>query len=82
MGSVMKTKKSGKMLNDVLRQIGGKLGDLRRRKGYETLKEFAEDHKLPLIQYWRIENGKTNLTIKSLLALLAIHRVSIDDFFC
>jgi transcriptional regulator with XRE-family HTH domain len=77
----MKTTKSSKLLSSVLIQIGEKLGELRKKKGYETIKEFALDYKLPLIQYWRIENGKTNLTIKSLLSLLAIHRISIDEFF-
>lgn len=78
----MATRKKTKGLSSVLHQIGEKLSEMRKKKGYTTLKEFAEDHDLPLIQYWRIENGKTNLTIKTLLAVLAIHRMSIDDFFC
>lgn len=78
----MKTKKSRKELYSVLGEVGKKLGDLRKKKGYTTLKEFAMDYNLPLIQYWRIENGKTNFTLKTLLGLLAIHRLSLDEFFC
>jgi hypothetical protein len=37
---------------------------------------------LPEIQYWRIENGKTNLTLKSLTKLLSIHKLTLEDFFC
>ena len=78
----MKTKKAKKTLQSVLEDVGQRLSDLRKKKGYTTLKEFAMDYELPLIQYWRIENGKTNFTLKTLLGLLAIHRLSLDEFFC
>jgi transcriptional regulator with XRE-family HTH domain len=78
----MKSKKNRKVLNTVLEEVGQKLSNLRKKKGYTTLKEFALDYKLPLIQYWRIENGKTNFTLSTLLTLLAIHKLSIDEFFC
>jgi transcriptional regulator with XRE-family HTH domain len=69
-------------LKSILEQIGMKLRELREKKGYDSIKEFALDHKLPMIQYWRIEKGKANLTLKSLLRLLAIHSISMEDFFC
>jgi transcriptional regulator with XRE-family HTH domain len=69
-------------LTPVLEQIGSRLRILREKKGYESIKDFALDHDLPMIQYWRIEKGKANLTLKSLNRLLAIHRVSMEDFFC
>src|SRR5688572_29403680 len=78
----MKTKNGKKILSSVLEEVGKKLSALRRDMGYATLKEFAMDYKLPLIQYWRIENGKTNFTLKTLLGLLAIHKLSLDEFFC
>jgi len=71
-----------KALDTLLKEIGEQLGKLRRRKGYATIKEFAKKYKLPAIQYWRIEKGKANVTIKSLGRILAIHRVSFDKFFC
>lgn len=69
-------------LKPLLEQIGGKLKTLREEKGYDSIKEFAIDYDLPVIQYWRIEKGKANLTLKSLNKLLAIHSVSMEDFFC
>jgi hypothetical protein len=75
----MKTRSS---LKTDLEQIGFKLKALREKKGYDSIKEFALDHDLPMIQYWRIEKGKANLTLKSLNKLLVIHSVKIEDFFC
>ena len=65
-----------------LKQIGEGLSELRKNKGYDTIRDFAKAYKLPEIQYWRIENGKTNLTLKSLTRLLHIHKLSLEDFFC
>lgn len=65
-----------------LKQIGAGLSDLRKKKGYDTIRDFAKAYKLPEIQYWRIENGKTNLTLKSLTKLLKIHKMTLEDFFC
>jgi transcriptional regulator with XRE-family HTH domain len=70
------------MLNSALKKIGVALGDLRQKKGYNSIKEFAEDNGLSLIQYWRIERGKANITVKTLTNLLAIHKISINEFFC
>ena len=75
---VMKTK----ALQAVLKRIGEGLSMLRIRKGYQNITDFANDHNLPLIQYWRIEKGKANITIKSLMKLLAIHQLGPEDFFC
>jgi hypothetical protein len=71
-----------KSLRLILERIGGALGELRMQKGYASIKDFAFDHNLPMIQYWRIEKGKANLTLKSLAKLLAIHQLSIERFFC
>jgi hypothetical protein len=65
-----------------LKQIGAGLSELRKKKGYDTIRDFAKAYKLPEIQYWRIENGKTNLTLKSLTRLLKIHKLTLEDFFC
>lgn len=74
--------KSEKAFSRTLILIGTTLSDLRIKKGYRTIKEFVEHHDLPEIQYWRMEKGKTNLTIKSLVTILAIHNLSLQDFFC
>lgn len=72
----------GKSLKSIQEQIGLKLKALREKMGYDSIKDFASDHDLPMIQYWRIEKGKANLTLKSLSRLLSIHSVSMEDFFC
>jgi hypothetical protein len=69
-------------LQTALNRIGAGLSTLRIKKGYTSITDFAHEYNLPLIQYWRIEKGKANITIKSLVKLLAIHHLAIDDFFC
>ena len=71
-----------KTLKKLLGNIGTELSKLREEKGFYTIKNFAKRNKLPAIQYWRIEKGKANLTIKSLDKILAIHKISFEDFFC
>jgi transcriptional regulator with XRE-family HTH domain len=61
--------------------IGEKLTELRIKKGYKTRMDFVLDHDLSHIQYWRIEKGATNVTLKSLDRVLEIHGISIIDFF-
>lgn len=69
------------LLQETLEKIGLQLMELRKELGYSNLEEFAHDHGIPRVQYWRIEKGKANLTLKSLHRLLAIHKIPIADFF-
>lgn len=71
-----------KSLAHLLERIGLELVYLRMEKGYDSIKDFAANYDLPLIQYWRIEKGKANVTLKSLVKLLTIHHVAVEDFFC
>ena len=66
----------------MLADIGNILAALRIKKGYPTIKAFTERYDLPEIQYWRIEKGKANITLKSLSKILHIHRITLHDFFC
>ena len=74
--------KSQKALDKILVNVGLRLAELREKKGYLTIKEFVTENDLPEIQYWRIEKGKANITLKSLMKILTIHKVSLQDFFC
>jgi transcriptional regulator with XRE-family HTH domain len=65
-----------------MEQIGHALVALRMEKGYMSIKEFTSQFGLPMIQYWRIEKGKANITLKTLYKLLAIHSLTIQQFFC
>jgi transcriptional regulator with XRE-family HTH domain len=69
-------------LRDTLEKIGSKLMELRKKKGYTSHEDFAYDFNIPRVQYWRIEKGRTNVTIKSLCRLLMIHKMSLEEFFC
>lgn len=65
----------------VLTTIGHHLKLLRLAKGYDTQEQFAAAHDLPRIQYWRLEKGVANLTFKTLARVLAIHDLTIEEFF-
>jgi transcriptional regulator with XRE-family HTH domain len=66
---------------EIQRDIGDKLKHLRIKNGYSSYENFAVDNELSRMQYWRIEKGLTNLTLKSLIRILNIHQITIDDFF-
>jgi transcriptional regulator with XRE-family HTH domain len=66
---------------EILKKIGSELRELRIQKGYSSYETFAFDNDLPRMQYWRIEKGETNITIKSLIKILKIHNTSLSNFF-
>ncbi|CAN5893439.1 hypothetical protein BH11BAC7_BH11BAC7_11050 [soil metagenome] len=68
-------------VENTLINIGNKLMGLRIKNGFVSLEDFVLDNNLSRMHYWRIEKGKTNFTIKSLAKILAIHNISIEDFF-
>ena len=61
-------------------KIAHKIRGLRLQKGYSSHENFAWDHNLSRVQYWRIEKG-SNITIKTLLSILDIHQISLSEFF-
>lgn len=65
----------------VLKEIGVRLKKLRIAKGYKSYESFAVDNDLSRMQYWRMEGGLTNITIKSLNRILRIHGITIEEFF-
>lgn len=73
--------KQEEALKNALKKIGLRLTDLRKQKGYTSHEDFAYDNEIPRVQYWRIEKGQTNLTMKSLIKILAIHKLTLEEFF-
>jgi transcriptional regulator with XRE-family HTH domain len=69
------------IFKETLERIGSRLTDLRKEKGYSSHEDFAYDYELPRVQYWRIEKGKANVTIRSLYRILSIHKLSVEEFF-
>lgn len=65
----------------LLLQIGNRLTELRRQKGYSSHETFALDFDIPRVQYWRLERGKANFTIKTLMKILEVHDLTIEKFF-
>jgi transcriptional regulator with XRE-family HTH domain len=73
--------KKADTLQHTLNLIGTQLVLLRKKKGYKSHETFCYDFDLPRMQYWRMENGKTNVTLKSLHRVLDIHNMPVEDFF-
>jgi transcriptional regulator with XRE-family HTH domain len=63
-----------------IKQIANKIKELRIQKGYTSHETFAWDNDLGRAQYWRIEKG-SNITLKTLLVILDIHKISLSSFF-
>jgi len=61
-------------------KIGERLKKLRIKKGYTSYENFAFDNDIPRRSYWRMENG-TNFRIESLLKILDVHKISLEEFF-
>jgi transcriptional regulator with XRE-family HTH domain len=69
-----------KNIDEKINQISKKLKEIRLAKGYTSYETFAFDNNLNRVQYWRIESG-SNITLKTLLKVLEIHKISLEDFF-
>lgn len=64
----------------MLKKIGERLKELRIEGGYTSYEKFAWDNELNRVQYWRMESG-ANVTIKSLIKVVNIHKLSLEEFF-
>lgn len=64
-----------------LANIGRKLKELRVKIGYSSHETFAIDNELSRMQYWRMEKGVANITIRSLSKILSIHDITIEEFY-
>ena len=60
--------------------IAEKIKILRKEKGYSSYETFAFDYNINRVQYHRIEKGQ-NITLKTLINVLKIHDLTIQDFF-
>ncbi len=66
--------------DDTIVKIAAKLKKIRIEKGFTSYENFAYQNDLPRVHYWRMEKG-SNFTIKSLLRILEIHEISLENFF-
>lgn len=64
-----------------LQKIGARLKQIRIEAGYSSHEKFAIENGFSRMQYWRMEEVKANMTMRSLIAVLNVHKVSFVDFF-
>jgi len=64
-----------------MKLIGARITELRKKAGYSSGENFSTDHSLGRMAYWRAESGTTNITMKSLFAILDAHGITIREFF-
>ena len=60
--------------------IADRIKELRIKSGYPSYEAFAVENGLPRKNYWRMETGE-NFTINTLIRILKIHDISLEDFF-
>ena len=66
---------------EIKQEIGRKLRELRKKAGYGSHEDFALEHHIPRVSYFKCERGSTNITLNTLLELLSIHQISLGEFF-
>ncbi len=71
---------SEKEIENKIGKIGSKIKKLRKDKGFSSYESFANEYDLNRVQYGRVERGQ-NITIKTLLIILAIHEITLEEFF-
>ncbi|MEQ9263127.1 MAG: XRE family transcriptional regulator [Owenweeksia sp.] len=72
--------KHPKKLDPRIQAIATKLETIRIEKGYTSYENFAIEHGLSRMQYWRMEKG-SNFTFASFLKILDAHKMSLSEFF-
>lgn len=61
--------------------IGSKLRQLRINAGYSAYADFAYGNDLSPRHYWRLESGRSNISLEFLMKVLDAHELSLEDFF-
>ena len=72
---------AARILGAFSRTVAEVFMSLRKAKGYTSYENFAFTNNFPRAQYWRVEDGEGNLTLRTLSRLLAIHNLTLMDFF-
>lgn len=67
-------------INSQLDNLGKRIREVRKDKGYANYEQFAFDNELPRAQYGRYEKGQ-DLRFSSLVKVLRAMDISLKDFF-
>jgi transcriptional regulator with XRE-family HTH domain len=63
-----------------MRQLGTRIREIRKRKGYTNYETFANEHDIHRVQWGRYEQGK-DLYFSTVIKIIRILDVSIAEFF-
>lgn len=72
-------KKKTEKLDSRIKKMADKLKRMRIAKGYSSYEKFAWDNDINRVQYYSVEKGQ-NITTKTLLKILDIHKISLSEF--
>lgn len=73
---MVKASKSDKRI----KAIAARIKKLRLDSGSTSYENFALDHDLPRVQYWRMEKG-VNFRMETLFKVLDAHKMTLSEFF-
>lgn len=75
----MTTKPSSSDVDLILKEMGSRIRE-KRKSVVNNYEDFARDHQFNKVTISRIENGE-NFTMSSLIQVLRVLDISIEDFF-
>ncbi|MEJ8802135.1 helix-turn-helix domain-containing protein [Pontibacter sp. H249] len=67
--------------SEELKKIGAKLTRLRKERGYTNSDSFSYDNNINRSQYGKYEAGSEDMRISSLVKVLNIYGLTLEDFF-
>jgi transcriptional regulator with XRE-family HTH domain len=81
----MKSKRAAKKkprepIDPLVAQLGARIRQLRKKEGFTSYEDFANDRELPASQYGRYEKGQ-NLRYTSLVKIAKVFNMSLQEFF-
>jgi hypothetical protein len=78
----MKSKRAPKRkpIDPLLAQLGARIRQLRKKEGFTSYEDFANDRELPASQYGRYEKGQ-NMRYTSLVKVAGLFGMTLKEFF-
>ena len=67
--------------DEIIHEIGEHIKTLRIEAGYTSYVDFAIKNDMQPKQYWKLEAGQANFTIRTILRILEIHNMTLEEFF-
>jgi transcriptional regulator with XRE-family HTH domain len=64
-----------------IKKIGERVKELRQKKGFTSYETFAFEYDIPRVQYGRLERGAANFKVATLMRIIDIHKITLEEFF-